>query len=176
MKAMPKAMIISGLIVGAIFMFLLGSFVPGVGGLIQGLFMLAAILFGAMVPVLAASLMLAVKAIYDEAVPFKASYLMMSIVLACTAGFMIVTIRLGLNPLYVYLGQFLVGAYVIGRFIEIDEESIGIVKGGVISIISTVIFYVIWYLVGAAILTALGAGKMFRLSRKQRVAFAWAGA
>jgi len=106
--------------------------------------------------------MLAVKAIYDEAVPFKASYLMMSIVLACTAGFMIVTIRLGLNPLYVYLGQFLVGAYVIGRFIEIDEESIGIVKGGVISIISTVIFYVIWYLVGAAILTALGAGKMFR--------------
>lgn len=36
MKAMPKAMIISGLIVGAIFMFLLGSFVPGVGGLIQG--------------------------------------------------------------------------------------------------------------------------------------------
>lgn len=162
MKAMPKAMIISGLIVGAIFMFLLGSFVPGVGGLIQGLFMLAAILFGAMVPVLAASLMLAVKAIYDEAVPFKASYLMMSIVLACTAGFMIVTIRLGLNPLYVYLGQFLVGAYVIGRFIEIDEESIGIVKGGVISIISTVIFYVIWYFVGAAILTALGAGKMFR--------------
>ena len=143
-------------------MFLLGSFVPGVGGLIQGLFMLAAILFGAMVPVLAASLMLAVKAIYDEAVPFKASYLMMSIVLACTAGFMIVTIRLGLNPLYVYLGQFLVGAYVIGRFIEIDEESIGIVKGGVISIISTVIFYVIWYFVGAAILTALGAGKMFR--------------
>ena len=124
--------------------------------------MLAAILFGAMVPVLAASLMLAVKAIYDEAVPFKASYLMMSIVLACTAGFMIVTIRLGLNPLYVYLGQFLVGAYVIGRFIEIDEESIGIVKGGVISIISTVIFYVIWYFVGAAILTALGAGKMFR--------------
>ena len=162
MKSMPKAMIISGLIVGAIFMFLLGSFVPGVGGLIQGLFMLAAILFGAMVPVLAASLMLAVKAIYDEAVPFKASYLMMSIVLACTAGFMIVTIRLGLNPLYVYLGQFLVGAYVIGRFIEIDEESIGIVKGGVISIISTVIFYVIWYFVGAAILTALGAGKMFR--------------
>ena len=124
--------------------------------------MLAAILFGAMVPVLAASLMLAVKAIYDEAVPFKASYLMMSIVLACTAGFMIVTIRLGLNPLYVYLGQFLVGAYVIGRFIEIDEESIGILKGGVISIISTVIFYVIWYFVGAAILTALGAGKMFR--------------
>lgn len=124
--------------------------------------MLAAILFGAMVPVLAASLMLAVKAIYDEAVPFKASYLMISIVLACTAGFMIVTIRLGLNPLYVYLGQFLVGAYVIGRFIEIDEESIGIVKGGVISIISTVIFYVIWYFVGAAILTALGAGKMFR--------------
>lgn len=106
--------------------------------------------------------MLAVKAIYDEAVPFKASYLMMSIVLACTAGFMIVTIRLGLNPLYVYLGQFLVGAYVIGRFIEIDEESIGILKGGVISIISTVIFYVIWYFVGAAILTALGAGKMFR--------------
>ncbi len=50
----------------------------------------------------------------------------------------------------------------IGRFIEIDEESIGIVKGGVISIISTVIFYVIWYFVGAAILTALGAGKMFR--------------
>ena len=143
-------------------MFLLGSFVPGVGGLIQGLFMLAAILFGAMVPVLAASLMLAVKAIYDEAVPFKASYLMMSIVLACTAGFMIVTLRLGLNPLYVYLGQFLVGAYVIGRFIEIDQESIGIVKGGVISIISTVIFYVIWYFVGAAILTALGAGKMFR--------------
>ena len=124
--------------------------------------MLAVILFGAIVPVLAASLMLAVKAIYDEAVPFKASYLMMSIVLACTAGFMIVTIRLGLNPLYVYLGQFLVGAYVIGRFIEIDEESIGIVKGGVISIISTVIFYVIWYFVGAAILTALGAGKMFR--------------
>lgn len=124
--------------------------------------MLAAILFGAMVPVLAASLMLAVKAIYDEAVPFKASYLMISIVLACTAGFMIVTIRLGLNPLYVYLGQFLVGAYVIGRFIEIDEESIGILKGGVISIISTVIFYVIWYFVGAAILTALGAGKMFR--------------
>ena len=41
---------------------------------------------------------------------------------------------------YFYLGQFLVGAYVIGRFIEIDEESIGIVKGGVISIISTVIF------------------------------------
>ena len=106
--------------------------------------------------------MLAVKAIYDEVVPFKASYLMMSIVLACTAGFMIVTITLGLNPLYVYLGQFLVGAYVIGRFIEIDEESIGIVKGGVISIISTVIFYVIWYFVGAAILTALGAGKMFR--------------
>ena len=101
MKTMPKAMIISGLIVGAIFMFLLGSFVPGVGGFIQGLFMLASILFGAMVPVLAASLMLAVKAIYDEAVPFKASYLMMSIVLACTAGFMIVTIRLGLNPLYV---------------------------------------------------------------------------
>ena len=92
MKAMPKVMIISGLIVGAIFMFQLGSFVPGVGGLIQGLFMLA------------------VKAIYDEAVPFKASYLMMSIVLACTAGFMIVTIRLGLNPLYVYLGQFLVVA------------------------------------------------------------------
>ncbi len=99
MKAMPKAMIISDLIEGAIFMFLLGLFVPGVGGLLQGLFMLAAILFGAMVPVLAASLMLAVKAIYDEAVPFKASYLMMSIVLACTAGFMIVTIRLGLNPL-----------------------------------------------------------------------------
>ena len=104
MKAMPKAMIISGLIVGAIFMFLLGSFVPGVGGLIQGLFMLAAILFGAMVPVLAASLMLAVKAIYDEAVPFNASYLMMSIVLACTAGFMIVTIRLGYEPVIRLLG------------------------------------------------------------------------
>lgn len=159
---MPKAMIFAGLIVGVVFMFLLGLFVPAIGGLIKELFMLVAILFGALIPIFAASLMLAVKAIYNEAVPFKASYIMQSIVLACTAGFMIVTMRLGLNILYVYLGQFLVGAYVLGRFIEIDEESIGIVKGGVISIISTVFFYLIWYLVGAAILTAMGAGKMFR--------------
>ena len=71
MKAMPKAMIISGLIVGAIFMFLLGSFVPGVGGLIQGLFMLAAILFGAMVPVLAAILMLAVRPFMTKRFPLR---------------------------------------------------------------------------------------------------------
>jgi len=162
MKAMPKAMIIAGLIVGAIFMFLLGSFVPGVGGLIQGLFMLAAILFGAIVPVLAASLMLACRAVYDESVPFKASYIMMSIVLVCTVGFFLVAASLGLNPTYIFVGQFLVGAFVLGRFIEIDEESIGIVKGGVISIISTVIFYLIWFFVGTAILNVLGAGKMFR--------------
>ena len=159
---MPKAMIIAGLIVGAVFMFLLGSFVPAIGGLMQGLFMLGGILFGAFIPVMAASLMLACRVVYDAPVPFKASYVLMSIVLVCTVGFFIVARGVGLNELYIFVGQFLVGAYVLGRFIEIDEESIGIVKGGVISIISTVIFYLIWFFVGSAILTAMGAGKMFR--------------
>jgi len=119
-------------------------------------------LFGAFVPVMAASLMLAVRAIYSESVPFKASYILMSIVLVCTTFFYILAYQMELNSLYAYVGQFLVGAYVLGRFIEIDQESIGIVKGGVISIISTVISYLIWMFVGAMILSWLGFGKMLR--------------
>ena len=70
---MPKAMVIAGLVIGGVFLFLLSSFVPGVGKLIQVLGMLALVLFGAFVSVMAASLMLAVRAIYSESVPFKAS-------------------------------------------------------------------------------------------------------
>ena len=159
---MPKAMVIAGLVIGGVFLFLLSSFVPGVVKLIQVLGMLALVLFGAFVPVMAASLMLAVRAIYSESVPFKASYILMSIVLVCTTFFYTLAYQMELNSLYAYVGQFLVGAYVLSRFIEIDQESIGIVKGGVISIISTVISYLIWMFVGAMILSWLGFGKMLR--------------
>ena len=46
---------------------------------------------------MAASLMLAVRAIYSESVPFKASYILMSIVLVCTTFFYILAYQMELN-------------------------------------------------------------------------------
>jgi hypothetical protein len=94
--------------------------------------------------------------LFREDVPFKASYILMSIILFVYVVIMMVAFMMRFDPTTAYIGQFFVGSFLLGRFIEINEESIGIMKGSLVSLLTTAITYGIWFLGGRTIMGMLG--------------------
>lgn len=114
------------------------------------------ILLAIVVPIQAASLKLALRGVFREDVPFKASYVLMSIMLFVYVVIMMVAFMMRFDPTTAYIGQFFVGSFLLGRFIEINEESIGIMKASLVSLLTTAITYGIWFLGGRTIMGMLG--------------------
>ena len=75
---MTAGLILAILILG-VAIFMLGQIIPAILVLAKLLLMLLFIVLGIVVPIQAASLKLAVRAIFKEDVPFKASYVLMAI-------------------------------------------------------------------------------------------------
>jgi len=65
---------------------------------------------------------------------------------------MMITIKMRYDPMTAYAGQFVVGSFLLGKFIEIDEESIGILTGTLVSLLTTAITYGIWFVAGTTIM------------------------
>jgi len=138
-------LILAILIFGAT-MFMLGEIIRGI------LMVFLVVVLGIVVPVQEASLKLAVRAIFREDVPFKASYVLMAILLFVFVVVMMITIKMRYDPMTAYAGQFVVGSFLLGKFIEMDEESIGILKGTLVSLLTTAITYGIWFVAGTTIM------------------------
>jgi len=144
-------LILAILIFGAA-MFMLGQIISGILMVAKVLVVFLVVVLGIVVPVQAASLKLAVRAIFREDVPFKASYVLMAILLFVFIVVMMITIKMRYDPMTAYAGQFVVGSFLLGKFIEIDEESIGILKGTLVSLLTTAITYGIWFVAGTTIM------------------------
>jgi len=145
-------LIVAILILGAA-MFMLGQIIPGILVLAKVLLVFLVVVLGIVVPVQAASLKLAVRAIFREDVPFKASYVLMAILLFVYVVIMMVAFQ---TPIAAYVGQFVVGSFLLGKFITMDEEPIGILKGALVSLLTTAITYGIWVVAGTTITGMLG--------------------
>ena len=113
-----------------------------------GLLILLVILFAIIIPVQAVSLLLAVRAVFKEDVTFKSAYFLMAIVLIVTAVVMFMVISMGLHPWIAYVTQFVVGALLLGYMIQADDESIGVARGSLVSLITTVITWGVWVTAG----------------------------
>jgi len=148
-------LILAVLIFGAA-MFMLGQIIPGILVLAKVLLVFLVVVLGIVVPVQAASLKLAVRAIFREDVPFKASYVLMAILLFVYVVIMMVAFGMRYNPIIAYVGQFVVGSFLLGKFITMDEEPIGILKGALVSLLTTAITYGIWVVAGTTITGMLG--------------------
>ena len=148
-------LILAVLIFGAA-MFMLGQIIPGILVLAKVLLVFLVVVLGIVVPVQAASLKLAVRAIFREDVPFKASYVLMAILLFVYVVIMMVAFGMRYNPIIAYVGQFVVGSFLLGKFITMDEEPIGILKGALVSLLTTAITYGIWVVAGTTISGMLG--------------------
>ena len=59
-------------------------------------------------------------------------------------------------PIIANVGQFIVGSFLLGKFIEMDGESIGILKGALVSLLTTAITYGIMFVAGSMIMEMLG--------------------
>ena len=152
---MTAGLILAILILG-VAIFMLGQIIPAILVLAKLLLMLLFIVLGIVVPIQAASLKLAVRAVFKEDVSFKASYVLMAILLFVYVVIMMVAIKMRFDPAIAYLGQFVVGSFLLGRFIEMDEESIGIIKGALVSLLTTAITYGIMFVAGSMIMEMLG--------------------
>ena len=104
-----------------------------------GLLVLLVILFAIIIPVQAASLLLAVRAVFKEDVTFKSAYFLMAIVLVVTTVVMFVVNNMGFPVWIAYATQFVIGALLLGYMIQADDESIGVLKGSLVSLITTAI-------------------------------------
>jgi len=144
-------LILAILIFGAA-MFMLGQIIPGILVLTKVLAVFLVVVLGIVVPVQAASLKLAIRAIFREDVPFKASYVLMAILLIVYVVIMMVAFS---TPIMAYAGQFIVGSFLLGKFVEMDGESIGILKGALVSLLTTAITYGIWFVAGTTIMGML---------------------
>ncbi|MDP7292311.1 MAG: hypothetical protein QF497_08785 [Verrucomicrobiota bacterium] len=140
--------------------FMLGQIIPAIWFLAKFLTVLLFIVLAIVVPIQAASLKLAVRAVFKEDVPFKASYVLMAVLLFVYVAIMMVAFKMRFDPSIAYLGQFVVGSFLLGKFIEMDEESIGILKGALVSLLTTAITYGIWIVGGSTILGMLGLRMM----------------
>ena len=76
----------------------------------------------------------------------------MAILLFVFVVVMMITIKMRYDPMTAYSGQFVVGSFLLGKFIEMDEESIGILKGTLVSLLTTAITYGIWFVAGTTIM------------------------
>ena len=152
----PTAGLILAILILGVVTFMLGQIIPAILVLAKLLLMLLFIVLGIVVPIQAASLKLAVRAIFKEDVPFKASYVLMAILLVVYVVLTMVAIKMRFNPSIAYLGQFIVGSFLLGRFIEMDEESIGIIKGALVSLLTTAITYGLMFVAGSMIMEMLG--------------------
>ena len=90
---MTAGLILAILILG-VAIFMLGQIIPAILVLAKLLLMLLFIVLGIVVPIQAASLKLAVRAIFKEDVPFKASYVLMAILLFVYVVIMMVAIKM----------------------------------------------------------------------------------
>ncbi|MDP7049020.1 MAG: hypothetical protein QF721_06190 [Verrucomicrobiota bacterium] len=144
-------LVLAILIFGAA-MFMLGQIIPGILVLTKVLAVFLVVVLGIVVPVQAASLKLAIRAIFREDVPFKASYVLMAILLIVYVVIMMVAFN---TPIMAYAGQFIVGSFLLGKFVEMDGESIGILKGALVSLLTTAITYGIWFVAGTTIMGML---------------------
>ena len=151
-----KVGLVLGIIMLGVVVFMLGHFFPAIWFLAKFLTILLFILLAIVVPIQAASLKLALRAIFREDVPFKASYVLMSIMLFVYVVIMMVALMMRVDTTAAYIGQFVVGSFLLGRFIEMDEESIGIMKGSLVSLLTTAITYGIWFVGGSTIMGMLG--------------------
>ena len=149
----PTAGLILAILILGVATFMLGQIIPAILVLAKLLLMLLFIVLGIVVPIQAASLKLAVRAIFKEDVPFKASYVLMAILLFVYVVIMMVAIKM---PIIANVGQFIVGSFLLGKFIEMDGESIGILKGALVSLLTTAITYGIWIVSAALIMEMLG--------------------
>jgi len=113
-----------------------------------GLLVLLVILFAIIIPVQAASLLLAVRAVFKEDVTFKSAYFLMAIVLIVTAVVMFVVNNMGFPIWIAYATQFVIGALLLGYMIQADDEPIGVLKGSLVSLITTAITWGIWITTG----------------------------
>ena len=93
-----------------------------------GLLILLLILFAIIIPVPAASLLLAVRSVFKEDVTFKSAYFLMAIALIVTAVVMFMVISMGFHPWIACATQFVIGALLLGYMIQADDESIGIAR------------------------------------------------
>ena len=103
-----------GLVLGVIMLgvvtFMLGHFFPAIWFFAKFLTILLFILLAIVVPIQAASLKLALHGVFREDVPFKASYILMSIILFVYVVIMMVAFMMRFDPTTAYIGQFFVGA------------------------------------------------------------------
>ena len=149
----PTVGLILAILILGVVTFMLGQIIPAILVLAKLLLMLLFIVLGIVVPIQAASLKLAVRAIFKEDVPFKASYVLMAILLFVYVVIMMVAIKM---PIIANVGQFIVGSFLLGKFIEMDGESIGILKGALVSLLTTAITYGIWFVAADLIMEMLG--------------------
>ena len=116
-----------------------------------GLLYLAVILFGVIIPIQAGSLLVALRVIFKDDVDFKSAYFLMAIVLVVTSLVFFMVAILSLNPLFAYAAQFIVGSLLLGYMIKSGDEAIGILKGGLVSFLTTAITYGIWAIGGSGL-------------------------
>ena len=104
-----------------------------------GLLVLLVILFAIIIPV---------RAVFKEDVTFKSAYFLMAIVLIVTAVVMFVVNNMGFPVWIAYATQFVIGALLLGYMIQADDEPIGVLKGSLVSLITTAITWGIWITTG----------------------------
>jgi hypothetical protein len=104
-----------------------------------GLLVLPVILFAFIIPV---------QAVFKEDVTFKSAYFLMAIVLIVTSMVMFVVNNMGFPVWIAYATQFVIGALLLGYMIQADDEPIGVLKGSLVSLITTAITWGIWITTG----------------------------
>jgi hypothetical protein len=166
----PTVGFILAILILGVVTFMLGQIIPAIWFLAKFLTVLLFIVLAIVVPIQAASLKLAVRAVFKEDVPFKASYVLMAVLLFVYVAIMMVAFKMRFDPSIAYLGQFVVGSFLLGKFIEMDEESIGILKGALVSLLTTAITYGIWIVGGQHDLGDAGVTDDARLLRVATVA------
>ena len=112
---------------------------------------LMAILFGVVIPIQAGSLILSVRAIFKMDADFKSAYLLMSIVLFVTAVIFFIVGMMSANIIIAFFPSLLVGALILGNMMKDEGEPIGLAKGCLVSILTTVITIGIWLIAGTAL-------------------------
>ena len=80
----------------------------------------------------------------------------MALVLIITGIVFYIVALLSFNPILAYVAQFIVGALILGYIMNVDDEPIGLGKGSLDSILTTIITIYIWVFVGPLIGTLFG--------------------
>ena len=112
-----------------------------------GLLVLLVILFAIIIPV---------RAVFKEDVTFKSAYFLMAIVLIVTSVVMFVVNNMGFPVWIAYATQFVIGALLLGYMIQADDEPIGVLKGSLVSLITTAITWGIWITTGQMLGSVFG--------------------